>query len=281
MSKKNSKEAREVHLKNKCKQNSSKCREENEMLRDEKKHSRVFRVNFRDVDQQHQLRMSSLVDFMQETANEHAQLLGFDFTNLKGEQAYYWIISRAKMQLDDVPKWQDNIRIETYPAGTDGLFSMRCFHIYNAQDKQIGYILGNYILMDGQTHCPVRMRNLKGKLSELEWQYEGEILPKLKAPITQDKLDQRTVRSGDIDSNAHMNNAHYIRWSTDMLSSEELKKDCIKGIQTNYVKALIEGDTVKIIRGKDEEGNISIQGISLDDKHIYWTTRIVMAVDRA
>lgn len=238
------------------------------------KYSKNFKINFRDTDFNYNLCMTSLVDFMQEVSGEHALELGIDFTTDE-EQKAYWIVSRAKMHLDEYPKWQDHIRIETYPVGLEGLFAVRRFDIFDAEDKQIGYMIGYYILMDFKTHRPLRIKHMPEVASLLNWVYEGETLPKLKAPQDIIKEDKRKVRSGEIDINQHMNNAHYVRWATDMIDCKEYNERRIESIQTNYTTSLVEGDQAKVIRGLDEEGNTLIQGTSLDGSIIYWTSKIV------
>lgn len=237
------------------------------------KHSKKFSIGFRDVDFKYQLTMNALVEFMQETSNEHANLLGFDFS--EGDYAMYWIVSRAKMYIQKYPKYRETIRVETYPDGVDKLFAVRRFNIYNAQEELLGYIIGYYILMDGKTNRPIRIRNMQGNLATLEWSYEGETLPKLTRPSRIEKEEQRKVYSGEIDLNQHMNNAHYIKWATDMIGCKEYETKQIESIQTNYLTSLTEGITAKVIRGLDEEGNTMIQGTSLDESIVYWTSQIV------
>lgn len=239
------------------------------------KYSKTFKVNFRDVDFNYNLTMNALVDYMQEISGEHALELGIDFT-LDEEQQMYWIVSRAKMHLERYPKWQEHIRIETYPVGVDKLFCVRRFDIFDEEDRQLGYIIGDYILMDYHTHRPLRVQKLEGPMERLNWPYEGEDLPKLKAPKEVIKEDIRKVRSGEIDINGHMNNAHYVRWATDMLDCEERTKNPISSIQTNYVTSLVEGDQVRVIRGLDEDGSTLIQGTSLDGTIVYWTSKLVL-----
>lgn len=237
------------------------------------KYTKSFKVNFRDVDLRMKLRMSSLVDYMQEIAGEHAYELGLNFFGQ--EQEVYWIVSRAKMHLEEYPNWEEMITIKTYPAGIDKLFAVRRFDIYNEAGKEIGYIIGNYILLDSATHRPVRPTGLEGPIAKLCYPYAGESLAKLKAPMHVEMEDSRKARYSEVDINGHMNNAHYVRWAIDMMSSEELARKEVQSIQTNYTTSITEGDEVKIIRGLDENGHTLIQGTSLDGKIVYWTSEIV------
>lgn len=240
------------------------------------RHSKYFTIPFRDVDQKGLMKMSALVDYMQETSNEHAGLLGIDFLEPYQGKTYYWIVSRAKMHLETYPRWQEQIRIETYPCGADRLFAVRRFEIYNAADEQIGYIIGYYIVLDGETHRPVRLRTFAKDFSLFDMQYEGEQLPKLEVEGITIKEDTRKVRSGEIDSNNHMNNAHYIRWTTDLFTCQELLEHPVRSIQTNYITSLVEGDSVQMVLTKDEQGNYIAQGMDLDKKIIYWTSMITL-----
>ncbi|MGL6174928.1 MAG: acyl-[acyl-carrier-protein] thioesterase, partial [Cellulosilyticaceae bacterium] len=204
------------------------------------KYTKSFKVNFRDVDLRMKLRMSSLVDYMQEIAGEHAYELGLNFFGQ--EQEVYWIVSRAKMHLEEYPNWEETITMKTYPAGIDKLFAVRRFDIYNEAGKEIGYIIGNYILLDSVTNRPVRPTGLEGPIAKLCYPYEGESLPKLKAPVSVEMEDSRKARYSEVDINGHMNNAHYVRWAIDMMSSEELGRKAVQSIQTNYTTSITEGD---------------------------------------
>ncbi|MGL4345903.1 MAG: acyl-[acyl-carrier-protein] thioesterase [Cellulosilyticaceae bacterium] len=240
------------------------------------KHNKYFEIAFRDVDQKGYLKMSALVDHMQETSNEHAALLGIDFQEAYEGHPYYWIVSRAKMCLETYPKWKDKIRIETYPVGADRLFAVRRFNIYNEQDEQMGYIIGYYIVMDGKQHRPVRLKTFEGDFALFREKYEGEELPKLELATYRHREDVRKVRSGEIDSNNHMNNAHYIRWTSDLLTCEELLEHPIRSIQTNYITSLVEGDEVKVILTRDSNYRYIAQGMDLEENIIYWTSELIL-----
>lgn len=237
------------------------------------KYTKRFNIDFKDADLRMKLRMSSLVDYMQEIAGEHAYQLGLNFFGQ--EKEVYWIVSRAKMHLEEYPNWNDTITMSTYPAGIDKLFAVRRFDIHNEEGEAMGYIIADYVLMDTATQRPVRPQNLGGSFEMLCYPYEGESLPKLKAPVEVTSCDRRKARYSEIDVNGHMNNAHYVRWAMDMMSSRELAEKEVQSIQTNYITSILEGDEVSMARGLDENGDTIIQGTSLDGKTIYWTSKVI------
>ncbi len=230
---------------------------------DVKKYNHYFDITFRDVDIAEKLTMNALVDFMQEVARNHAEILEVNYSAIEDE--YYWIIMRTKMQLDVAPKVGERIRIETYIEGLDRLYSVRRFNIYNDKDEFIGYILGYYLLMSKETHRPVRLKLLEGKKELFSNVYENEKVLKLKNTIeTNIRTTKRCVYSSDIDSNSHMNNAHYIRWIIDTFATKELKDNRITTLQIQYVKEILEGEETEVSRGLDSDGNMCVVGKSLD-----------------
>lgn len=239
---------------------------------DIKKYDHYFDITFRDVDISEHLTMNALVDFMQEAARKHAILLGLNYSQIDDE--YYWIIMRTKMQLDTPPKVGERIRIETFIEGLDHLCSVRRFNIYNDKDEQIGYIIGYYLLMSKETHGPVRLKLLEDKKDIFGITYEKEKLQKLKNTLaTNIYTTNRCAYSSDIDSNNHMNNAHYIRWIVDTFSTEELKDHRITTLRIQYVQEICEGEEVEIVRGKNTEGEDCIIGKN-DDGTLHFIGKV-------
>ncbi len=208
-------------------------------------YSKEFVVDFKDVDKTEHLKMNALLDLMQETAREHSMLIKTDC--IDQQELYHWVIVRAKLHLDVVPKLNDKIRMDTFEAGIENLFFIRRFEIYNEQC--IGYIIGYYLLLNNINNRPVKLANAINIFNRPYEKYNGERLGKL----VQDsdniiREEHRKVYSSEIDINGHMNNVHYIRWSMDMYSTQELTDKPIRDIQIQYIKELKEDDTVHIIR---------------------------------
>ena len=238
------------------------------------KFSREFEISFRDVDITGHLTISTLVDFMQEIAREHAAELGLSYAAL--EDQYYWIVVRTKATLSVAPSIGEKIRLETYIAGLEKLFSVRRFDIYNEDNECLGYILAYYLLMNKENHRPVKLKNLTGKESYFQYQYEGEALPKLHEELEEIVGEtQRKVYSSDIDTNHHMNNAHYIRWIMDMFSIAELEKKKVVSIQIQYVKEVLEGQEIVVVRSIEVDNAISVIGRNSEGM-IHFISKVVV-----
>lgn len=218
-----------------------------------------FAITFRDADVSGHLTMHALIDFMQEASRNHATRLGVNYSALEDE--YYWIILRTKVHLDSVPCINQTIRIETFIEGLDKLYSVRRFNIYNEENQYLGYILGYYVLMSKLNHRPVKLKNFSEKAHIFGKDYEGEMLKKLNGRLEDVvRSTTRRVYSSDIDSNNHMNNAHYIRWIVDTFATEELGNQRITQLQIQYVKEVRENQEIEVIRGRSENGEMCVIG---------------------
>lgn len=237
-----------------------------------KEYNQEFILTFRDVDVTHGLTIPTLVDFMQEVACNHATELGVNYSAL--EDDYYWIIMRTKVQLEKVPVIGERIRIQTFIEGRDRLYSVRRFNIYNEANEFLGHILGYYLLMGKENHRPVKLKTFAGKESLFENVYMGDKVAKLNSEIVDVvRKAKRTAYSSDIDSNSHMNNAHYIRWIVDMFTMEELSQKRIEGLQIQYVKEIREGEEIEVVRGLDAEGMMCVMGKD-EDENLRFVSRI-------
>ncbi len=213
------------------------------------KYSKEYAITFRDTDKNGNLRMNSLVDFMQDIARQDATALGVDFEQTN--KNYYWIIIRTQINMICTPKIDEIIRIETFPSGTEKLYAVREFHIYDQNDQKLGSIIGYYLMMEHGNPRPVNIKKALAS-SAFHTEYTGEKIEKLMPSNDQvEKELTRRVYSSDIDGNGHMNNAHYIRWCFDMYETSELDSHTTSSFQIQYMKEVLEGEWISLTRYRD------------------------------
>lgn len=237
------------------------------------------KVQFDSIDFMGKISLNGISSYMQQIAANHASILGFNYYKNNGTPEYYWILSRVKYVINTYPKWEDHIQIETYPAGCEKLFAVRLFDIYNEADEKIGYIIGDYILMDAAKKRPARIKGSTGPLAFLDFPYEGESLPKLALPTEEIrnraiKVEKRKAYYSELDLNGHMNNAHYIRWAVDLLPIEIFKTHEISSLELNYNTSITNGIDVELSLVQDENGNYMIYGSSIDQTVHYFVAKI-------
>lgn len=80
-----------------------------------------FKIRTYDVDYKNDIKISSLLNYMQECASNHANELtfGYEYLNNKG---LFWVLSRLKLNIYRYPEVNEELKITTWPKGTDKLF---------------------------------------------------------------------------------------------------------------------------------------------------------------
>lgn len=230
-----------------------------------KKYSKTLPIQFSETNFKLKLKLFALVNKMQETSSLHAEALGMGYEALAAEDLG-WIISRYKITMDQYPKWEENITIETWPSGIDRLFAMRRFRIYDENKIQIGSIYCAYVLINTSAGRIQRMSALPIPLPMIEDEIKGDELGKLAMPERLVSTCQRQVHYTDIDLNMHMNNACYVQWIEDCFTLENYEDMEIRDLQVNFISGAKLGERVEIKVYQDELGGevYYMQGIEID-----------------
>ena len=95
-----------------------------ESLRFEKE----YRVHVYETGPDGRLNLYSLFNYLQDIASDHAVKLGFGRDDLMRDNRF-WVLSRMYAEISEWPKWEDNIIVKTWPAGTDKLFALRNYEV--------------------------------------------------------------------------------------------------------------------------------------------------------
>ncbi len=235
-----------------------------------------YKIDFDTVDVLGKLSINIISRYMQELAAKHATMLGVSFIDGENMPKAYWILSRVKYDIQKYPTCNEEITIETYPAGCDKLFFVRCFEIKDKDGEIIGNIIANYILMDAKKKRPIKINGSSGILAKVDYLYEGDKVGKVPPVIVPSKKEVRKAYYSELDYNGHMNNSHYIRWSIDMLTEELIKGRQIKSIEINYNSPIMCNDKVELTL-ENREDSYLISGNSVIDDKNYFNTRVIMS----
>jgi acyl-ACP thioesterase len=96
-----------------------------------------YSISFYEVDTKNEVFLPVLWSFMQETAWHHADHLGVGYSHLM-EHQYFWVLSRLSIQMEEYPRWGDQIKVKTWLTGTGRLFALRQFSISTPKGNDRG-----------------------------------------------------------------------------------------------------------------------------------------------
>lgn len=208
-------------------------------------------VSWHDVDFQGFLSLYSLFNFAQATAWKHAEELGFGFEQL-GDNKLAWVLFGMRIKLlKDMPKWQENIEIQTQPKGLSGMFANRDYRMLNNQGDLIAIGSSNWLIIDTEKRRPQRLDHLYDSLRFVE--NPDNLITRLK-PIGKFPylLDSHAVKTSDIDYYGHVNNAKYISWIMDLYTPNQLEQNSLDEILVNFQLESRFGDEIAIYADKQD-----------------------------
>lgn len=181
------------------------------------------------------LRLHQLFLFLQECAWLNAQENNFGFDFVEQNNAL-WVLSRVYLKLTKYPQWKDRICIKTWPKNPDGFFAFRDFEI-KIGEVLAGQVLSSWLIIDKNTRRPRKMSDFE--IMRSNFKAKDAIthpLEKLIPPVNMEIIIQRKVQWSDIDVNAHVNNAAYVRWIMDGIFQK--RKDLPIEFEINYLREL-------------------------------------------
>lgn len=199
------------------------------------------------------LKLSSLFNYIQEAAGNHATHLQVGFEELQSNH-WFWVLSRIKLEIIALPKWGDTIILTTWPKGIDKLFAMRDFEISDEK--------GNILIKASSYWLVVEAEKLKlHKIKELGISIPDnngkaailESIEKIKIPYTSSELYKHKVTYSELDANLHVNNGKYIEWIQNSLNQNEVSSNTIKSIQVNYLSQAVLNDIITLHQTKEND----------------------------
>jgi medium-chain acyl-[acyl-carrier-protein] hydrolase len=203
-----------------------------------------------DVDRSGRLKLASLFNYFQETAGNHASHLGVGYHPLR-TLGYVWVLSRAKVRVERLPAWGENVTLSTWPKTLDGLLFVRDFRMTGERNEILLAGSTGWLLLDIVNFKPHTAEVLPLVLPREEHNHGlEEPLRKLRPFDGLHTAYERHVMPGDIDVNNHVNNARYVEWIMDCFSPNDVISRFPRTIQVNYVGETILGDVVALSVGK-------------------------------
>lgn len=173
-----------------------------------------------------------------------------------------------KIKIDKYPKWNNKIKIKTWPKALDRLFALRDFVVINEQGEEIIKATSYWLMLNIKRKRPIRISKkfknfrymdnkhaLQDKLTKLNMDYEF------------DKIIKEAVKYSDIDVNNHVNNARYIEWVFNNININKLKNKKAKTIEAHFLSEMDLNSNYKIkIKNKNNENNSLIYDLNKDKK---------------
>ena len=169
--------------------------------------------------------------------------LGFSDKELFEKHRLVWIVTDYDIEITRIPKFGEEITIETEALSHNRIFCYREFTIYDESGEAIINMMGTFVLMnrDSRKVHPVEKEIVDRYQSAFSKNLiRGPKYPKLENAISKDYH----VRFYDLDMNGHVNNSKYLDWIFEVMGADFLLHHVPKKIQIKYVKEVRPDGTI-------------------------------------
>ena len=213
-----------------------------------------------DTDASWRLKPVSFMNYAQEMANRHANILGFGYDDLIASKTA-WVLARMNIRFVNLPLWRDNVSLTTWHKGLNRLFFVRDFQMKDAQGNICVEATTSWIVLNLETRRFVRDPKLmdEGTVCQdhaIEQPADKVVIPK---DIEAEYVMDHVVSYSDVDMLGHTNNAMYMHWAMDAVAYEVTSQRPLKEVTINFNREARAGETVSIYRTVlESEGQLHV-----------------------
>ena len=225
-----------------------------------------FTIRTYEIDRARRVTVASLINLMQEAAVQNVMELNLSVWDL-AERHMSWVLVRKNLQILRMPQLNETIRVVTYPAGFDRLFTYRDYLVYDANNELIAKSSSAWLLMNTQT------RKMERVPQEIKNRGDFDTSLCLEKPINKlpalDRIDLSKdfdVHWHDTDFNNHLSNIRYMQWTFETIDFYLENKGRLKSLDIIYKSECFWKDTVRVMTQQIDDRNYRHALIRLSDE---------------
>jgi len=203
------------------------------------------------------IKIVSLMQYLQEAAALHAEQLGFGLGRLN-EIHGYWALSNLRIEIAKLPKWNDAAVIKTWPSGYTRLIATREFVGRDQDDCELFRAGSQWMVLDKQTSRPKNLFHLDLSLPKTGPKAISGKLKRLEPQNDYSQVERVRVPYSSIDLNGHVNNTEYVRWGIDALTRAFKLKGSVRSVHATYLSEVFEADQLDLLVSSSKSGHFSV-----------------------
>ncbi len=236
-------------------------------------HRQTYLLHSYEVDQRGVAKPEILFSFMLDSAWAHANKSEFSYDALKAE-GQLWVLSRFLAVFHKLPRWEDEITVETWGKGTEKLFGMRDFIVQSREGEKLISATSAWLVIDRKTSRIQRIDLLNSNFPlQLEKNALDIKLGKIETQPSEKTGFEYTVRYSDLDVNKHVSSSRYMQWILDSFPAELIEQKNLKSCEINFLSEARLNDLVFVSTAITEDWHycdIRREGTELCRAKVVW-----------
>ena len=236
----------------------------------------THQINYSEIESRAKMRLDCVSAHFQQATTFHAKEMGIDGENTVNKSNAYWVLSRIKLKLFEVPSLYDLIEVETFPTSVSAVRFNRDYKL-NKDGKCLICGTSEWCCLDKDT-LAIRRTDSICYPKDLEHRVDrsgaGEFLKVRESVEEKDFNHIEYSRFCDIDSNNHTNNVSYVKMALNCFNPREYQSLNVDEIEITYNAQTYFGDEIAIYKKQTDYGYY-IEGICRDKKTFTLTIKVV------
>lgn len=230
------------------------------------KYSHNWKIDFTQCAPNGFLKYTELCGILQLTAAYHAEMGGISFADM---QVFHqaWVLSRMRIEINEMPKWRDEITVKTWIISLENSRSVRALEVYSGDKKIIGCetfwaVINTKIRRPETLALPFQHFELfPDNFSTIER------IKKISRSAEILQNNKRKIALSDLDIVNHVNNIKYLEWCLDLVAVDKILNQNIKSFDMNFKNELLLNEEVNI--GNALTSDNQFFSVSKNDKNCF------------
>ncbi|MDX9778579.1 MAG: thioesterase [bacterium] len=221
------------------------------------KFQQAFTVRIYECKADGKLKVSALLDYMQEIAGLHTIELKITIPDLF-PRGLTWMLSRYHIVIDRAPVYGDTVSMQTWVSEHCGMFSIREYRLSDTAGQSLARATSSWVLYDihqKKTVAVAEALPLDVLLPERAVKDDFASLP---LPERCDSEQRIRVRMHDLDINRHVNNRFIAEWALEAVDPGLIREHTLRSMEISFKGQAFYGDSI-LSRCKIEEDRGQLQ----------------------
>lgn len=227
-------------------------------------YSNNYKIGLEDIGINYEASNKALLKIMEDVACLHSASVGYGVFEIETKKRV-WMLLDWKIKIIKRPKYNDEIKAETWSRKIERLYAYRDFQLKDKEGNIIAIGTSRWIFVDTDRRRPVRLTEDIANLYESE--FDKNVFEEEMEDIKcEDYLFKKEyyIQRRDIDLNEHMHNLSYLDMAYEILPEDIYKNKIFDNVRIIYKKEIIYGERVECYY--TEENNKYIITAKSEDK---------------
>ncbi len=220
--------------------------------------SEKHRVTYYEADFTRRMTIAMMLDVIILASEDHSDNLGVGAEFVR-QFGVTWVVIQYDVHINRMPVVDENITINTKSKSYNKYFAYREFTIESESGEVLMHMTGLWAAMNYKER---KIASIPKETVEPFGAEKVNQVPKMPKPqkVQYNEETKQTfrVRYTDIDSNQHVNNAHYMDWMVNVLPADFLTNHTPTHFLLRYENEVKYGSTVESYYDMEEQDDGSI-----------------------